>query len=87
MYKMIKQGGAYNDQIPYFVCDTLDEIDLIPISKETKDSIGDRVYVISEGESYIRNSEGKWEVDKSSEGSSGGGGGTVIKEGITIGLF
>ena len=69
MFKLIKQGNSYNDQVPYFVCDNYSELDNIPLTKGIKDSIGDRVFVINESKYYIRNSNGEWKEDLSTGGS------------------
>ena len=85
MFKLIKQGNYYNDQIPYYVCDEVSDLDSIPLSKEIKDNIGDRAYVINESNQYVRNSEGEWQVDLSIKTNIPEG--TVIDAKVEIGSF
>ena len=85
MFKLIKQGNYYNDQIPYYVCDKNSDLDSIPLSKEIKDNIGDRAYVINESNQYVRNSEGEWQVDLSIKTNLPEG--AVVDAEVEIGSF
>lgn len=65
MYKLIKQGNSYNDSTHFYICDTLADLQLIPLPKLVKDSIGDKAYIINTSEKYVRNSKGQWVEDLS----------------------
>ena len=68
MYKLTKQGSSYNDSVCQYLCDTIDDMYAIPLSKNVSDSIGDKAYIINASEKYVRNSEGKWMEDLSASG-------------------
>ena len=68
MYKLTKQGSSYNDSVHQYLCDTIDDMYAIPLSKNVSDSIGDKAYVIATSEKYVRNSEGQWKEDLSASG-------------------
>lgn len=63
MYKLIKQGNSYNDSVYQYICDTLSDLELIPLSKVISDNIGDKAYIIATSEKYVRDSEGNWQKD------------------------